>query len=127
LDRWTTEFVHDRRDVLPVRPADVFAEIRLLDVQRRPGVAGFLPGQAPRRLVGLLEVRHLGHYRGAWEAQRAQPHETHPDGGDRHPHRDHHRRERASEGSRQASSHRDSGRDRGPEIRARRDTQSKDR
>ena len=75
-----TEFVHDRRDVLPVRPANVSPEIRLLDVQRRPGVARFLPGQAPRRLIRLLEIRYVGHHRGAGQAQRPQPHETHPDG-----------------------------------------------
>jgi len=31
------ELVYDRRAVLPVRPAGVQDEVRLLDVQRRPG------------------------------------------------------------------------------------------
>lgn len=56
------------------------AEIRFVDVQRRPGIARFLPGQTSRRLVRLLEIWHLGHHRGAGQAQRAQPHETHSDG-----------------------------------------------
>lgn len=69
-----TEFLHDRRDVLPVRPANLRDEVRLLDLQRRPGVAVPLQQQGLRGPLRLLEVRNLGHCRGdrklhfiAWE------------------------------------------------------------
>lgn len=33
------EFLHDRRDVLPIRSANLHHEVRLVDVQRRPGLS----------------------------------------------------------------------------------------
>lgn len=55
------EFLHHRRHLLPLRPANLHHEIRLLDVQRRPSVPGFVQQQELRRSVRLLEERHLGH------------------------------------------------------------------
>lgn len=69
------ELVHDRRDVLPVRSADVHHEVRLVDVQRRPGLAGAVQQQELCRSFRLLEVRYVGHHRGAGlpERVRRQP------------------------------------------------------
>lgn len=56
------EFLHHRRHVLPVRPANLHHEIRFLDVQRRPSLPGLVQQQELRRPVRLLEERHLGHH-----------------------------------------------------------------
>ncbi len=59
-----SEFMYDRRDVLPVRSADVHHEVRVVDVHGRPGLAHVVQQQGLRRPQRLLEVRHVGHHRG---------------------------------------------------------------
>ena len=34
-----SEFLHDRRDVFPLRSANLHHEVRIVDVQRRPGLS----------------------------------------------------------------------------------------
>lgn len=57
--------MHDRRHILPVRPADLHHEIRFVDVQRRSGLARPVQQQELCGSLRLLEVGHMGHHRGA--------------------------------------------------------------
>lgn len=74
------EFLHHRRHVLPVRPANLHHEIRLLDVQRRPSLPGLVQQQELRRPVRLLEERHLGHHQRACLPQHLQRRLSNRDG-----------------------------------------------
>ena len=75
-----TELLHHWRDLLSVRPADVHHEVRLMDVHRRPGLPHPVQQQRLRGPVWLLEVRHVGHHRGAGLPERAQRLCPHGDG-----------------------------------------------
>ena len=66
--RHIQELVSHRRQILPVRRAGVRDEVRLVDVQRRPGRPAVLRGQRDRRSERLREQRHVGHHKVSGQA-----------------------------------------------------------
>ena len=82
--RHLQELVSHRRQVLPLRRAGVRDEVRLVDVQRRPGRVVVLRGQGDRRPERLRQQRHVGHHQlsreaGELDGSRRRPHQEEDD------------------------------------------------
>ena len=78
------ELVSHRRQVLPLRRAGVRDEVRLVDVQRRPGRPAVLRGQGDRRPERLRQQRHVGHHQlpreaGELDGSRRRTHQEEDD------------------------------------------------
>nr|GBM82215.1 hypothetical protein AVEN_264035-1 [Araneus ventricosus] len=82
--RHLPELLHHRRHLLPLRPAEVRHEIRILDLQRGPGLPQALQRQLLGRPVRLLEERDMGHRGGARLPQHQQPVQERPADRDGH-------------------------------------------